>query len=265
MKKLLKILAVLFVIFVVLVFIAGMFIGPIIKKGVETVGPQVTKVPITLESASLSLLGGSGSLGGLFVGNPEGYKTESAVKVGKVSLGVDPMSLTKDKVHVKSIRLQAAEVTLESHAGMGFAKDNNLTQIQKNIEAFTGAAAVPATNAPAAPADKGAAKKLQVDEILLEGVKVKLALDIPGIGQATLSIPTIHLTNLGQGPDGITPAGVAKEVSDALLTEVLKVVSNSLGDLTKNAGKALESLGKDGGKSLEGATKGIGDLFKKKK
>ena len=98
MKKLLKILIVLVVLLLVGVFIASFFIGDIIKKGVETVGPQVTKVDVKLDGASLSFLGGSGSIKGLVVGNPPGYKSPTAIKVGKASL-VDRKSTRLNSSH----------------------------------------------------------------------------------------------------------------------------------------------------------------------
>ena len=171
MKKLVKLLAVLVVLLLVAVFVASFFIGDIIKKGVETVGPEVTKVKLTMKSASLSLLGGHGTVSGLFIGNPEGYKAESAVKVGKAHLAVAPGSLLSDKLVIRSIKVESPEITIE-----GGLNDNNLTRIQKNIETFVGNASTPAETS--GTKSKGASKKLQVDEFVLTGTKVTVALSM---------------------------------------------------------------------------------------
>src|ERR1051325_2746032 len=89
------------------------FLGSIVKKGVETVGPQITRTEIRLDGATLSLLSGSGKLKGLFVGNPQGFKTESAIKVGSVGVGVAPGSVFSEKVHVKEVNILAPEITFE--------------------------------------------------------------------------------------------------------------------------------------------------------
>src|SRR5205807_2960899 len=104
MKKLIvRMVLVLVVLLIVAVGVSIYFLGSIVKKGVETVGPQITKTEIRLDSATLSLLSGSGKLNGLFVGNPQGFKTESAIKVGSVRVAVAPASVFSDKVHVKEL------------------------------------------------------------------------------------------------------------------------------------------------------------------
>src|SRR5437870_11843405 len=88
---------------VLLVLAVGLsiyFLGSIAKKGVETVGPQITGTEIKLDSATLSLLSGSGKLKGLLVGNREGFKTESAITVGSVSVGAVTGSAFCGTVHV---------------------------------------------------------------------------------------------------------------------------------------------------------------------
>src|SRR2546429_3768049 len=134
MKKLIiRVVVVLLVLLVVAVGASIYFLGSIVKKGVETVGPQITGTEIKLDSATLSLLSGSGKLKGLLVGNPEGFKTESAIKVGSVSVGVVAGSVFSDKVHVKEVRVEAPEITFE-----GGLKGNNLSRLLDNVQAATG-------------------------------------------------------------------------------------------------------------------------------
>jgi hypothetical protein len=52
-----------------------------------------------------------------------------------------------------------------------------------------------------------------------------------------------------------------KQVMKEMLAGVTKAVSGALGDL----GKGVKDLGKEGTQQLEKATKGVTDLFKKKK
>lgn len=254
-KKFVKILLVLVALLVVALIVISFSLGSIIKKAVEHVGPEVAKVKMTLDGASLSLVGGHGTLKGLFIGNPEGYKTESAVKVGTAHLAVAPSSLLSDKIVIRSIKVDAPELTLE-----GGLKDNNLTQIQKNIEAFL---ASPEAKEEAA-ADKGAGKKLQVDEFVLSNVKVNVALSMLGGKALTVTIPDIHLNDLGQGPEGITAADLADKALAKVLTAVIPAVTKAVTDVGNLGADALKDATKGGTGALKDATKGIGDLFKKK-
>ncbi len=198
MKRLfVRVVVILLVLLVVAVGVSIYFLGSIVKKGVETVGPQITKTEIKLDSATLSLLSGSGKLKGLLVGNPEGFKTESAIKVGAVSIGIVARSVFSDKVRVTQVNVQAPVITFE-----GGLKGNNLSKLLDNVQAASGGSDKP----KATSSDKSASKKLQVDDFLISGGKINLSIDAGPLGgkSATVPLPEIHLTNLGAGPDGIT-------------------------------------------------------------
>src|SRR5262245_42706176 len=115
MKKILVRLVIAFVVLLVLAAVAvHLFLDGAIKRGVETFGPELTKVTVKLDYVNLSLLTGSGKVRGLTVGNPEGYKTPSAIRVGVGSVAVRPASLLSDKIVVQQINLQGPEITFET-------------------------------------------------------------------------------------------------------------------------------------------------------
>lgn len=249
MKKPVKIVLALVILLAVGLLTLGLFIDSIVKKGVESVGPQIAKVDIKLDSVKLSLLSGGGSVNGLVVGNPEGYKTPSALKVGTAKLTLAPLSVLSDKIMVKEILVEAPEITIE-----GGLTDNNLKKIQANLEAFT-------AGEKGAPQGKG--KKLQVDDFVLRGARVNLNLTVLGGKAATIPLPDIHLTGLGQGADGITAADLAQRMFGEVVKKVLEVAPGAVADLGKGAIDAAKGAGKGAVKGVENATKGIGNLFKK--
>jgi hypothetical protein len=112
MKKLLiRIIIVVVILAIVGIAAIVLSLNSAIKKGVETFGPRIAKVPLTLEGVNLSLLSGSGGIKGLIIGNPEGYKTPNAISLGLASVTVAPGSLLSEKIVVKSIRIEAPQVT----------------------------------------------------------------------------------------------------------------------------------------------------------
>ncbi len=235
-------------------------LNSIVKQGVLTVGPEVTKVPIQLDGVSISVFSGAGGIKGLVVGNPEVFKTPTAIKIGTASLQVKPASLLGDKIIVQSVRVEAPEITFE-----GDLKGSNLGKIQENVDAYVasllGSAGTAKDEKKAAPS-KG--KKLQVDEIIIANAKVNLSMTILGGKSATIPLPDIKLNNLGQGPEGITPAEVIKVV----LTEVTTKTTTAVSGFLSGAGKALmdgaKNMGGTASDTAKSATKSIGDLFKKK-
>src|SRR5689334_5830736 len=145
MKKLIiRIAIVAIVLLVVAVIAAALCLDSIVKKGVETVGPQITKTEMKLAGVSLSVLSGSGELKGFTLGNPEGFKAPSAMTVSHVKIGVAPMSVLSDKVHVKQVHVIEPQITFEA-TGLNI-RANNLSKILENVQAVAGgdAAAKPA-------------------------------------------------------------------------------------------------------------------------
>src|SRR3989442_6138202 len=114
MKKLIIKIAVVVVVLVVLAVAVSIFyLGAIVKKGVEKVGPTITKTEMKVDGVTVSLLSGNAKFSGLVIGNPEGFKSESAIKMGSVSATVQPSSVFSDKIVVKSVNVQGPEITFE--------------------------------------------------------------------------------------------------------------------------------------------------------
>jgi len=145
-KLFLKVLIILVVLIVGVMIVVGLFLGTIVKKGMEAVGPKITQVSIRVDAVSLSLLNGSATINGLVVGNPEGYKTPQAISVGSVAVGVNPLTVLSDKIVVRSVRVEAPEITFEG--GLG---GNNLSKIMDNVNAI---AKNGGPRRPASPAGK---------------------------------------------------------------------------------------------------------------
>ncbi len=250
-KILVSIVVVLVVLIIVAVIVVGFFLGAIVKKGVETIGPKITQVSIKVDKVNLSLLTGSAGIKGLIVGNPEGYKTPQAISVGSAAVGVNPFSVLSDKIIVRSVRVEAPEITFE---GNPFGA-NNLNTILKNVNAAAKSSETATTNTTTKAAQKPG-KKIEVDEFLITGAKVNF-------NGVILPLPDIHLTDLGKDKDGITAADLTRRVLDAITTSTIKAVGSAATDIGKNAQTMGKDLGKSLGSNVNSITKSLGGLFKK--
>ena len=86
MKKMIpKLLGALLVL--MLVALIGLYfsLNAIVKKGMESKGSAITKTDIKIGGVNLSLFSGQGQMTGMVIGNPEGFASESAIKVGDVN------------------------------------------------------------------------------------------------------------------------------------------------------------------------------------
>jgi uncharacterized protein involved in outer membrane biogenesis len=227
---------------------------------VETFGPKLTKVDIKLQSVSLSLFSGSGGIKGLVVGNPEGFKTPSAISVGTATVALKPGSLLSHKIVIKSIKVQGPEITYETDL-----KHNNLSKILSNVQEATGGGGQePAKpTEPAPPKEAKPAKTLEVDDFVISGGRIHVSVTTLGGQAATIPLPDIHLQGLGTGPEGITPAELTKRVLEAIKDSVQKASSGAVNDIGKGAIYFTKDAGGLGTNAVDKVTKGLGGFLKK--
>ena len=111
MSTVLKVLAGLVVLIVAAVVVVVLNLDKGIKTAVETLGPKYTQAEVTLNKVDLSLKSGKGTLSGLVVGNPVGFKTGQAFSLGEISVQVDTSTVTKPVIVIQQIRIMAPEMT----------------------------------------------------------------------------------------------------------------------------------------------------------
>ncbi|MDB6066631.1 MAG: hypothetical protein JWR26_2839 [Pedosphaera sp.] len=243
MKKLLfrvgLVVALLLVVAAVVVFFS---LNSIVKKGVETLGPQMTKVEVRLGAADLSPFSGKGRLTKLFVGNPDGYKTPSAIQVGDMKLAVSIGSVMSDTIVVDEINIQAPEITLD-----GSLSGNNLSKILDNLNSTSATAEKQKNEAPAAGTKKQ--KKFIVKDLVINAAKVNVNISVLGQSVSTsLPIPEIHLQNMGTAEGGISAAELSRQILKPILVSATDAATKYVASLGKNLkGLGSGSLDKAGG------------------
>jgi hypothetical protein len=254
MKKGLRFtLLVAVVLLLVLVAGAFFFLGAIVKTGVEKAGPLITKTPVTLDGATVSLFNGSGTLKGFTVANPEGFKTPNAIRVGSVGVSLVPGSLFSSKVVVRRVRVDAPEITYEAALG-----GSNIGKLLDNIKS------VASQEKTGGSTNTAAGKALQVDEFLVTGGKIHVGASVLGGGTATLDLPEIRLANLGQGPAGITPAELSEKVFGQIVDSTAKLVMQNAAKIGGEVTEKAKNIGTDAADRLKKAGSGVSDLLKNK-
>jgi uncharacterized protein involved in outer membrane biogenesis len=253
MKKLIFIGgALVILIIVVLVFVISN-IGPLIKKAVNTYGPEITKTDVRLEDVSVSLFSGEAKLKELHLGNPKGFKSPEALRVGSILLEVDKGSLTKDTIIIERIEILRPEISYERDRST-----DNFQTIIANVNKSVGAGGAP----KGTPEGEKAAKKLLIRDCLIKDGKINLSSPLLGDKKIATALPEIRLRNIG-GDKGVSPEKAAQEILAALYAKITSpAVTNLLNEGLKSVGedlkKQLEPLGKDAGK-------GVGEIADKMK
>jgi hypothetical protein len=250
LKKILIGVGALVVVVVAAVALLMSNLDSIVKTAIEEVGSKVAGVPVRVSAVKISLTEGRGTLQGLTVGNPAGFKTANAFALGEVTLGIDPASATANPVVVTEITVLAPQVTYE----LG-EQGSNIEAIQKNVQAATGGA----KGGKPAKADEPAAKdekKLVIDKVLLKDGRLTLASGLTGTQSAAL--PEIRLANIGRKGGGATAAEVAGQILDAISAAAVRsATSLGVDKVLKGAGDAVRDAGGDAVKGGVDQVKGI--------
>lgn len=222
------------------VIVAGavsLWLGRGVKIAVETYGPALVGAPVTVGAVVLTPWSGRGSIKGLVVGNPPGFKSARALSVGSVDVKLKLSSLAGDTIVVESVVVRDPEIVYEVGGG-----GSNLSRLQRNAEG-----AMP--RGGGAPAKGGPSKSLLIKDLVVSGGQVGLAATALGGKDVKIPLPGIHLRDLGG--KGRSPA---------------QAVSEALSAISASAGKAVSGLG---AKAISGTASSVmgtlGGLLKGKK
>jgi len=265
--------------FVVIVALAGIVfftlsnLGPLVKKTVNTFGPEITKTRVEVADVSISIFSGNAEIKDFVLGNPKGFKSPQAMKVGSIYVDIDESTITKDPIVINRIEIDAPEITYEKISG-----SDNFRTLLKNVQ---GSAKNRKTEEKAAPEKTGQdqqGRKIIIKDFIIKDGKVKLAMAALGGKQITAPLPDIHLKNIGEKEQGATPAEAFEQVFSSLytsisadsVTNVLNAGLKKLGKLKELGGAGLEAGSESAKKAAESASKTLGsagdklkNLFKK--
>ena len=258
MRRILKPLIVLVALVGVALVALTLFLDRGIQRAVELVGPRLTQVDVRLDRVELSLISGRVELEGLFIGNPQGYQSESAIEMGSLVLVTRPSSLFSDKVVVKTLDLKAPVITFE-----GSLRENNLRQILDNVNASI--EDKDSSDDRDRQDSDTPSRKLQVDELSVAGGKVQVQMNVLGSRATTIDLPEIRMTNLGAGPEGIT----TEELTDRLLRVILEkatvAAATAMAGSPEGLGEGLKRAGQEAvSQALDEAARGVSDLLQRR-
>lgn len=217
-------------------------LNDLVKKAVETVGPQITRTDVRLTSANLSPFSGSGRLTGFVVGNPEGFRGPYSLKLGSIAVSVDKASLLKETIVVNSIIIRNPAVSL-----IGTPAGNNLGKLLKNIQSQDSS-----KTKEEKPSPSGASKKFFVKEVVISGATLDVAASaLDQKIQQTLPIPDITLRNIGSDGAGVSAADLSRQILTPLINSSIREGMNVL------AKQGLQELQKRGAGELKKVLPGL--------
>lgn len=211
MKKLAAVLFVIIAIIGAAVFWLSGNLDGLIKSAIANYGSAMTQARVSVDDVKIAPVDGKGALGNLVIGNPAGFKTPHAMKVGRIEVDIDIASVTSDVIVIRRIAIIAPDVNYEMGSAM-----TNFDAIQKNIANYLG---------PTGSKKEKDGIKLIVEELTIRQAKALASTALVGGKSVSVALPDITLRNLGKSRGGITPGELGQHVAKALTAKLAGTVN----------------------------------------
>ncbi len=235
-------------------------VNTLLVKAVNTYGPELTQTSVHLDKADISFLDGKGTLQGLTIGNPVGFKGQNAFTLDTIYAELDTGTLTDDVVIIQRIDMAAPHILYERTL-----TSDNIQTIIRNIKAVTQSGSTP--QATDQPASKAGSTRVKINELVIRDGTISLML--PGIDKTiNLALPEIRLQNIGGDQGHATVADVAvlilQRIADAALNAATSTGSGAkalLSGTGATLGNKTETIVRDTGSALGGKLNDVTQQF----
>ncbi|HLX24960.1 MAG TPA: hypothetical protein VKR38_16550 [Usitatibacter sp.] len=208
--------------------------GVVVKFALEYYGPKVMGVDVKVGEARISPGDGKGTVRGVEIGNPPGFSSARAVRLGEASVWVEPATIRSPIVLIHEIAVTGPAITYERAGG-----SNNLDAIQKRIAQSASAAQSAPTGTSTLSGEK---RRYIIERIVIRGARVTMtnsALKGQGV---TFDLPDIEMKNIGKD-SGVTADEAAAIVAATVSSRIAQKVLTNI-DLLRKGGVegALDAL-----------------------
>lgn len=216
MKKLLITVVVAVVLIAVVVFFLLSNLNSLVAKAIEKVGGDVTQTSVGVSGVDISLRDGRGSIAGLRVASPGGYKARTAFSLDDITVDIDVRSVRQDPIILDEVRIRAPVVNAE----LTKTGASNIDELRKRAQAYT------SRMAGQGGRSDGAAKRIRIERFVIEKGRVEVDASALGLGKRTLVLPEIRLTDVG-GRNGALPDEIAKVILTTVAGKVASEIASS--------------------------------------
>jgi hypothetical protein len=263
-KALIVVLLAVLILAVIVVIAVEIFADRALKTGIEVAATKTLNVGVSVGKVDLSIFAGKLNIRNLLINNPPGYQYDKLLELKNAQIEVDVKSLMGERVNIRKIRLDGANIVLEQRG----VSCNNLQDVLKTIS----------EGRKAREKSESGRKKLHIDNLEISNIIVKAKLlPIPGRADTiTLKLDPIVMTDLGSD-DKLDTADLSGKILVAIAAAVADKGTGILPDEMNRAMKltlgTTIGLGKtaaEGGKKIlekskdsgEEVIKGIKDIIK---
>ena len=216
MKKAFIIVAVLVVIIAALAYYFLSNLNSLVAGAIEKNGSDVTRTDVSVSGVDIAIREGRGSIKGLRVANPSGFKSSHAFSLDDMTVEIDIKSLREDPIIINEIRILAPTVNAEvTKTGA-----SNIDELRTRVASYS------AGSAGDGGESGGAAKRIRIKEFIFEKGVIEIDATALGLEKRTVTLSEIRLSDVG-GHNGAPPGEIAQIILTAVAGKAASEISNS--------------------------------------
>lgn len=239
--KVMKVLGILLLLLVVIIggalFYLFSNIDGIVKRGIESKGPEITTTPVKLGNVDVELLNGRAELNNFTIANPAEFSSANLFEAKQLVFNIEPASIRSDVIVINEIVIDGVTVVAE--------QKGVTTNVQTMLKAIK-------ENLPRAKeeAERDAeALRFMVEDLRFTDSVLKLVTEQHG--EREFPIPAVEASNLGSKEVGLTAQELGVAILEPYLERAKAVARDKVKDLAerelkdKAEAKVREKLGDD--------------------
>ena len=191
----------------------------LVARVIEEQGSEVVGTAVAVSGVEIALREGRGTIAGLSIASPDGYRARHAFTLGEITLDIGLDSVTEDPLVVEEIRVRAPVVRAEFLAD----GSSNIRDLQQNVQGYAarfagdGDGGGDGNDGGDTTADM---KRLRIERFVFEEGRVAVDAAALGLEPRELALPAIRLDGIG-GAGGARPDALAQAVLRALTDQAV--------------------------------------------
>lgn len=238
-RKLTRIACCVLVVALVLCLVLRLWLGALIVKTVNAMGPVALGVPVSIESASVNIFSGKALLRGIEIGNPEGFDTPYLFRLDSILVDLDLSDCFHGTTHIRDIVVSGPHVWYHRK----FTESNLSSFLAILKEKYPSSPEKEPREKPET-AEKKSARPMVIDHLLVEKGTIGLKIGV----QAEIPLLEIELKDIGR--DGaMMPAQVGVLLAESIGKGIVSAVSGA-GSLAVGGVKTVGGTLVEGVRSL---------------
>lgn len=196
-----------------LVLIVTLTIDGMVKSAIQDKGSELLQTTVNVDDVDISIFGGTGSITGLIIENPDGFSEEPAMRFDRADIRLQLSSLISDEIIIHELIITGPELFFEQQ------------EMQANLKTLN-------DNFNRSPDESE--KSLIIDYFLIENglVKVSTSIDRERSGEAT--IDRFELEGIGRDGNNTVKESLRQILDPLLERAIAEAVQSGVFDQLEN-------------------------------